>query len=62
MILLYPFWQVKSAWVESDTVKASPVPSLDFTTSDLEKSPESDHSSVVSSNASAKTDSLSLEW
>ena len=62
MILLYPFWQVKNAWVESDTVKASPVPSLDFSTSDLEKSPESDHSSVGSSNASAKTDSLSLEW
>ena len=62
MILLYPFWQVKNAWVESDTVKASPVPSLDFSTSDLEKSPESDHSSVVSSSASGKTDSLSLEW
>ena len=62
MILLYPFRQVKNAWLEPAAVKESPVPSLDFTTSDLEKSPESDHSSVVSSSTSAKTGSLSLEW
>ena len=61
-MLLYPFWQVKNAWVEPATVKKSPVPSLDFTTSDFEKGPESDHNSVVSSNTSTKTDNLSLEW